>query len=143
MDLDAFVVCDDIRLEADGKLTLVGVYSGGLRVPQNTVFPAVLAKLAFLVRFTLNEERDQTLDTGRFKLSIDGRPIYDNSVPLKRPPEGSPLDVRFMFSPFGFDGLGTLSAELEIMSGEYQLKKVRRALSIDLQAAEPEASAGE
>jgi hypothetical protein len=41
--------CDDIRYEADGKRTFVGVYSGAMYV--NTDFPVVLPKLGLAIRY--------------------------------------------------------------------------------------------
>jgi hypothetical protein len=41
------VFCDDIRQEVGGKLSLIGVYSGGLLV---SAFPVTLPKLCLFVR---------------------------------------------------------------------------------------------
>jgi len=48
-----FIVCDDIRQEAGGKSTLVGVYEGSLIVP---VFPIVINKLVFRVSVILVDD---------------------------------------------------------------------------------------
>ena len=49
IDLDAFLVCEDVRLEMQGQLTLVGVFGHVLSVP---LLPLVFPKLAVFVRLT-------------------------------------------------------------------------------------------
>jgi hypothetical protein len=49
INLDAFLVCEDVRLEMKGQLTLVGVFGHVLSVP---VLPLVFPKLAVFVRLT-------------------------------------------------------------------------------------------
>lgn len=49
MKFERFVLCqfcDDIRSEVDGKISLMGIYSGGLQV--NTKLPVTLAKLCIV-----------------------------------------------------------------------------------------------
>lgn len=58
------IVCDDVRVEISGKLTLVGVYGPGLIVFQE--FPVTLPKLCFLVTYS---ERVDT-ETGPLVLKI-------------------------------------------------------------------------
>lgn len=43
-----FATCDDIRAEEGGKITLVGLYGRGVRLPR---MPATLPKLCFLAQF--------------------------------------------------------------------------------------------
>jgi hypothetical protein len=47
IDIKAFIVCDDIRREDNGKEILIGVYSAGIVAPQ---FPVALA-LSFWMQF--------------------------------------------------------------------------------------------
>jgi len=49
ISLDAFLVCEDVRLEMQGQLTLVGVFGHVLSVP---VLPLVFPKLGVFVRLT-------------------------------------------------------------------------------------------
>jgi hypothetical protein len=49
MKLDAFLVCEDVRLEMQGQLTLVGVFGHVLSVP---ILPLVFPKLGVFVRLT-------------------------------------------------------------------------------------------
>ena len=49
MNLDAFLVCEDVRIEMQGQLTLVGVFGQVLSVP---VLPLVFPKLTVFVRLT-------------------------------------------------------------------------------------------
>ena len=44
--LVAAVVCDEVRLEANGKTFLIGVYSGGISVPD---LPATIKVSAWLL----------------------------------------------------------------------------------------------
>jgi len=46
--LIAFAICDDIRAERNGTVTLVGYYGQALRVG---TFPSLLPKLCFLAQF--------------------------------------------------------------------------------------------
>lgn len=49
VSLDSFLACEDVRLEKNGQLTLVGVFSDVLQVP---VLPLVFPRLAVLVRIS-------------------------------------------------------------------------------------------
>jgi len=51
--LVSFGVCDDVRFEQFGKLTLIGFYGQGIRVAK---LPTVLSKLAFFAFFSYFEE---------------------------------------------------------------------------------------
>ena len=57
-EINAVLVCDDIREEITHKLTLIGVYSGDLVVPE---FPSNFP-LAFYVAMTANEPGEFALD---------------------------------------------------------------------------------
>lgn len=49
------VFCDDIRYEAGGKISLMGIYNGSLEVQE---LPVTMAKLCLIV--TLNEKRSSS-----------------------------------------------------------------------------------
>lgn len=49
------VFCDDIRYEAGGKISLMGIYNGSLEVKE---LPVTMAKLCLIV--TLNEKRSSS-----------------------------------------------------------------------------------
>src|SRR5215813_3986773 len=51
--LITFAVCDDVRFEQFGKLTLIGFYGQGIRLAK---IPAVLPKLAFFAFFSYFRE---------------------------------------------------------------------------------------
>ena len=51
LKLATFAVCDDIRNEEHGKLTLVGYYGRSIRI---ATLPAILPKLCFMIQFERN-----------------------------------------------------------------------------------------
>ncbi|HEY3801843.1 MAG TPA: hypothetical protein VGL61_04515 [Kofleriaceae bacterium] len=54
MKIVDFIVCDDVRSEVGGQVTLVGVYTDGIKVAAvqgQLMWPIVLPKLGVFVRF--------------------------------------------------------------------------------------------
>jgi hypothetical protein len=79
------IFCDDVRLEAGNKLSLMGCYSGMMIVPH---VPIVLPKLCVFMRAV--SPHDQPFKMLRFRLVRDETVISEIEVPeadLKPPPK--------------------------------------------------------
>lgn len=121
--------CDDIRHEVGGKLSYIGVYSGGLFVP---AFPVTLPKLCLSVRIVtpanepvrtlilrvLKDEeslQELTLDEDQLAAASDA----DEDATEKRVEERIQM-TQFMlvFSPIQFDEPCTLKVRVQTETGE-------------------------
>jgi hypothetical protein len=84
------IFCDDVRLEAGNKLSLMGCYSGMMIVPQ---IPIMLPKLCVVMRAI--SLRDQPFKELKFRLVKDETSIAEQEVPaadLEPPPVGPHSD---------------------------------------------------
>ncbi|MEW5891003.1 MAG: hypothetical protein AB1768_18635 [Pseudomonadota bacterium] len=122
------VFCDDIRHEIGGKLSYIGVYSGGLFVP---TFPITLPKLCLAmsvvtpadkpfrrlsVRVLKGEEQlaEGILDEAQLANVIDAT---DDVPESERKDRMQVLQTIFMFSPFQLDGPCVLRVRAETEEG--------------------------
>lgn len=123
------IFCDDIRHEMGGKVSYIGVYSGGLFVPS---FPVILPKLCLSVKVVTSADEplntltlrvlkdDETLQ----KIVLDERQLAAAS---ESPEEMSDEDLverihvaQFMlvFSPLQLDGPCVLRVRVQTEDGE-------------------------
>ena len=80
MNADRFmfsIVCDDVRHEASGKLSYIGVYRDTLLVPS---FPAVLPKLYFVL--TVRTMADKPFKALTFKVLADDNELLRAEVDI-------------------------------------------------------------
>jgi hypothetical protein len=89
------IFCDDIRLEVGNKISLIGVYSGALIVPE---FPVVLPKLCIVV--TVVTPHDEPPRSLAVRLFQNDSPFIEHTVGpeiLSQAP--SPVDPAFEAEP--------------------------------------------
>ena len=85
----ASLFCDDIRPEVGNKLSLMGVYLGGMFVPD---FPVVLPKLCVMV--TIITPLDQPFKSLGIRLMNNVTVFFQHTIPdalLKDPPAPAPI----------------------------------------------------
>jgi hypothetical protein len=72
------IFCDDVRVEANGKQILIGVYTGDMLVP---VFPVHLPIFHVLVRY--NERFNESDQPVKFVITAPGyeEPLFTTEVP--------------------------------------------------------------
>ncbi|MCP4714554.1 MAG: hypothetical protein GY868_05500 [Deltaproteobacteria bacterium] len=115
MKIIDFIVCDDIRQEVGGKVTLVGVYADRLMVQapeeQDTTWPLRL-KLGFFMRL-YNE--DQAIEADSFELEV----LYNGDTVLQKikgrmavSPDKRLINIYFVNNRFSIPGEGDLDLRL-------------------------------
>lgn len=121
--------CDDIRHEMGGKLSYIGVYSGGLFVPS---FPFTLPKLCLSVRIVtpvreplcsliLRVLKD---DAVLQEIAVDEQQLvaasdFAEDMTEKQKKEGTQMaHFLLMFSPIKLDGACTLRVRAQTENGE-------------------------
>lgn len=121
--------CDDIRHEVGGKLSFIGVYSGGLFVP---AFPATLPKLCLSVKIVTPADeplRELSLRILRDEetlqeIALDEEQLAAASDSAEEMTEGQRNErvqmAQFMlvFSTIQFDGPCTLRVRVQTEDGE-------------------------
>lgn len=121
--------CDDIRHEVGGKLSYIGVYSGGLFVP---AFPVTLPKLCLSVKVVT--PADQPLSSLKLHVLKDEETLQEIALDEKQlatasdSAEDLPEEQRkervqmtqfvLVFSPIQFDGPCTLGVRVQTENGE-------------------------
>ena len=83
---NALIICDDLRVEINGKQILIGVYAGDIIFPS---FPAKLNQLLFRVEIRGNSEKNEHII---FKVKAsDGTQLLEvvGQAPLADPNENS------------------------------------------------------
>lgn len=116
MRVNGIIVCDDIREEVGGKLTLVGVYSGGLRLDGSTAFPTLMKSLCVFIRVSL-EEGDLLPDRLDVRGSFNGEQVLEHAGTLSVVNRAEPVTVRMAFVPFTLRGFGEMRFEFTFSSG--------------------------
>lgn len=117
--------CDDIRHEIGGKLSYIGVYSGGLFVP---AFPVTLPKLCLSVRIVT--PANEPLRTLILRVLKDEENLQELTLDEDQLAAASDVDedateeqiqmTQFMlvFSPIQFDEPCTLKVRVQTETGE-------------------------
>jgi hypothetical protein len=121
--------CDDIRREVGGKLSFVGVYSGGLFVP---AFPVTLPKLCLSVKIVTpaheplqalnlrvlrDEETLQEIALNEEQLA-DASDSAEEMTEEQRKERVQMAQFMLVFSPIQFDGPCTLRVRVQTEDGE-------------------------
>ncbi|WP_018951059.1 hypothetical protein [Thioalkalivibrio sp. AKL12] len=81
--LGDLLICDDVRLEADGRYSLMGVYPGSVVTVHQ--LPTIISQLAFCFRFSGVTPTTKADFVFRSPDGHEARPISAN--PLQAPPE--------------------------------------------------------
>lgn len=97
--------CDDVRQEVGGKLSFIGVYTGGMIIP---TFPITLPKLCLVLRMVI--PIDRPLQSASLKVLIDEYVLFDTAMPeemrenlnaIKGSPDGDAENqARVLFNSF-------------------------------------------
>jgi len=115
MKLLSFLFCDDVRMEANGKLILVGVYDSGIVFPANTKFPAGVPALAFFCRFQL-EGDDRHFDEVEVKFHLNGKAIMSLKAAVAVKDFKLPISIFRSMSGFQLPSTGNLEFEMVLSS---------------------------
>ncbi|KRA51820.1 hypothetical protein [Pseudoxanthomonas sp. Root630] len=107
------IFCDDIREEVNGKISLVGCYTGGMQVES---FPATLPKLCVFVRVIFSAHEPPS--SVSFRLLRDDEQLVVGHLPPETMPAAAPegadeslmsvIHGQIVLSPFELTGPCTL-----------------------------------
>lgn len=136
--------CDDIRHEQGGKLSFIGVYSGGLLV---SAFPVTLPKLCLIAKIvTPAEEPLHSLKLRVFKdddvlqeIAVDEMQLAaasdsaDDMTDEQREERVQMAQFMLVFSPIQFDGPCTLRVRVQTENGEL------RGIALKVNQIQPQA----
>lgn len=134
------IYCDDIREEASGKITIVGVYGPDLVLFGPT--PATLAKICFIV--DLFQPINSELVLQKLEITQPGAEFDELLVEMKFPPQLAEtqkkqqtvdphlrrmLRVQFCHSPFNIKNKGRIRARLVHDQGSVRLASLEVKIS--------------
>lgn len=123
------IFCDDVRHEVGNKISIIGVYSGGLFVPS---FPVTLPKLCLVVKIVTPAEEtlksavirvlkdDETLH----EVMVDEEQLASTPIPaelspnIKVPNRAQSVQYILVFSPIHFERPCALRVRVQTESGE-------------------------
>jgi hypothetical protein len=118
-DATLFFICESVRQEAHGKVSLLGLFTAGeILVPVGTPMPLILASLAFLIVFKDGE--------GQFSLTMSlFNPSEQPIVRQAKMPEiykepGKAHNVMINFAPFQTPELGRFRVVVELDDRKYE-----------------------
>ena len=111
--------CDDLRYEAQGTQTLVGVYNAHLLVSGE--FPILLPKFALLIKI-FEDPENMLSGTGSLKIFVPGEehPVFDMPMNFE-----NRHDPKLLFDEHNsYDGLTkTISGSIPLMFSPFTLKE--------------------
>ncbi len=139
MKLIDFIVCDDIRQEIGGKVTLVGVYED--RIMINTPSPdamrwPVQLKLGFFIRL-LNDGSLADVDGFDLQVRCSDKMICRLSGPINIPPRQGLLNLFFVNSSVRIPSEGVLSVGLMFKKGAEAVHEIRPDVNTRICVAAP------
>lgn len=137
MKLIDFIVCDDIRQEIGGKVTLVGVYEDRIMInapsPDAVRWPVQL-KLGFFIRL-FNDGSAPDMDNFDLQVSCNAKMICRLSGPLQVTPRQGLMNLFFVNSAVRFPAEGRLSVVLIFKKNQGIVHEIRPDLSIQVAVA--------
>ena len=92
--------CDDVRMEINGKVMYIGVYSGNDMTVFSDSWPATINKLAFAISY--HENRDRFLSVSEIRVYLPGEPEDRPSLRIQ-PPLKEALEAIIPPRPFDND----------------------------------------
>jgi hypothetical protein len=116
LKLNALIVCDDIREELGGKLTLVGVYAGGLLLDKSIVFPSLMKSLCLFVRLSL-DDNDPLPEKVTLRGSLNGEKLFEHTGTVNVANRSEPVTVRLAFVPFTLRAFGEMTFQFTFSAG--------------------------
>jgi hypothetical protein len=142
MKLIDFIVCDDIRQEIGGKITLVGVYEDRLMInapsPDKVRWPVQL-KLGFFIRM-LNDGTAPEMDNFDLQVHCNKKTICRLSGPLKIKKQHGLMNLFFVNSAVRFPSEGTLSVTLFFKKADDVVFEIKPDLNIKVAVAQPKSA---
>jgi len=143
MKLIDFILCDDIRQEIGGKVTLVGVYEDRIMInatsPDAVRWPVQL-KLGFFIRL-LNDGPAPDIDDFDLQVRCNAKMICRLSGPISIPPRQGLLNLFFVNSAVRIPSEGTLSVALIFKKGADGVHEIRPDVNTRICTAAPESRA--
>ena len=137
MKLIDFIVCDDIRQEVGGKVTLVGVYEDRIMInapsPEAVRWPVQL-KLGFFIRL-FNDETAPDMDGFDLQVRCNSKIICRLSGPLQITPQQGLMNLFFVNSAIRFPTEGRLSVALIFKKAQDVVHEIKPDLSIRVAVA--------
>jgi len=137
MKLIDFIVCDDIRQEIGGKVTLVGVYEDRIMIntpSREAIRWPVQLKLGFFLRL-LNDDTAPDMDNFELQVTSNKKTICRLSGPLKIKKQPGLMNLFFVNSAVKFPSEGRLSVALIFKKAEDVVYEIRPDLSIRVAVA--------
>ncbi|MEO8700565.1 MAG: hypothetical protein ABI867_11005 [Kofleriaceae bacterium] len=116
MHLRALLMCEDVRLEVDGTLTLIGVYNDRLRGRTPPGSPMIVQHLAFLVVVGGLTGIDRIGFRERIRYVEDDRPAEQPLAYEPHDPRADEHNFVFAHSPMVFPrhGIYDIMVDLEV-----------------------------
>jgi hypothetical protein len=134
VNLRALLLCEDVRLEADGTLTLIGVHNDRLRVRPSSDGPLVVENLAFLLVVGGLTGYDRV----GFRANVrDVASTSSTERPLSYESHVAGADEHnfvFAYSPMVFSGLGIYEIVVDL---EVAMRSVTYRHRFRVEAADP------
>jgi hypothetical protein len=121
-----FIVCDDIRQEIGGKLTLVGVYDDlNVHVHNLKDFkpPINLPRLGFLLR-VFNTNKDFSADTITFQILFNNEMINSLSAPANFEQGKDFINIFLVSQNFPITGNGDLNLKIVFLKDNRVVEEV-------------------
>jgi hypothetical protein len=137
MQLMDLVVCEDIRFEMGGKLSVMGILDETLALPPMRDNPGqpMPFKIALLLRL-LRDLKAPTPDSFKLKIEQDFNTLFKTEGSLKI--EGQSRLMRFVFQPIVLQGVqqGRVSVDFQLLAGGkplFELSKLGYGINIAVQ----------
>jgi hypothetical protein len=118
-----WILCDDIRLEASGKTTIIGIYGEDVIVPMT---PMVLPQLCIITKWDTSVGVFEEIG---FRLEMpDGKQMGPVKAKAPHNVKGNRLSMHLAFIPFQIQLIGTYKLHIKIDDdaekkiGEFEVK---------------------
>jgi len=142
MRLIDFIICDDIRQEIGGKVTLVGVYEDRIMINAPSAealrWPVRL-RLGFFIRL-LNDGSLTDVDGFDLQVRCNDKTLCRLSGPVQLPPRDRLMNLFFVNSSVRVPGEGGLGVALIFKRAGAVVREIRPDLSIQVRVAAPAAA---
>ena len=134
MNLRALLICDDVRIEVDGTLTLIGVRNDRLLVRPPSSGPILLEHLAFLVVVSGLSGYDRVGFRAEVRDAANTTPTERAFSYESHRPDADEHNFIFSYAPMVFERIGIYEIVVDLKVG-MQAFTYRHRFRLD--AAEP------
>lgn len=126
MQLQDFLLCDDIRTESGNKISIMGIYDSGIALtgknPEPVRFPAAMP-LAFYLRLKL-DTNDPTIDGFNLDFSYNGTRIANASGSMSIGDRSKSFSIYAKLPNFPLLGLGRIEFRLTLKEGPTVVQEI-------------------